>query len=60
MKQVLFDGKGKLLIKDVPAPPAPANGASGYHSVYSMGSDYSLHRVEPSAPRVGESGNGAC
>ena len=27
MKQVFFDGKGKLLIKDVPAPAVPVNGA---------------------------------
>ncbi len=27
MKQVFFDGKGKLLVKDVPAPLTPENGA---------------------------------
>ncbi len=27
MKQVFFDGKGKLLVQDVPAPKAPYNGA---------------------------------
>lgn len=27
MKQVFFDGKGQLLVKDVPAPRAPDNGA---------------------------------
>ncbi len=27
MKQVFFDGKGKLLVREVPAPAAPENGA---------------------------------
>ncbi|MBN1123233.1 MAG: bi-domain-containing oxidoreductase [Anaerolineae bacterium] len=41
MKQVFFDGKGKLLVQDVPAPAAPANGAlvRVYASLISSGTE---------------------
>jgi len=44
MKQVLFDGKGKLLIEDVPAPAVPANGAlvRVAYSLISSGTEASL------------------
>lgn len=61
MKQVLFDGKGKLLIKEVPAPPVPANGAlvrvayslisSGTESVAAAGGG-SLLRKALSQPQL--------
>lgn len=41
MKQVFFDGKGQLLVQDVPAPGAPANGAlvRVYASLISSGTE---------------------
>jgi polar amino acid transport system substrate-binding protein len=41
MKQVFFDGKGKLLVQDIPAPGAPANGAlvRVYASLISSGTE---------------------
>ena len=41
MKQVFFDGKGKLLLQDVPAPATPKNGAlvRVYASLISSGTE---------------------
>src|SRR5687768_17556107 len=44
MKQVFFDGKGKLLIQDVPPPEVPENGAlvRVYASLISSGTEAML------------------
>ena len=41
MKQVFFDGKGKLMIQDVPVPPVPPNGAlvRVHYSLISTGTE---------------------
>ncbi len=44
MKQVLFDGKGKLLVQDIPAPDIPSNGAlvRVYASLISSGTETTM------------------
>ena len=49
MKQLFFDGKGKLLIQDVPTPDVPRQGAlvRVYASLISSGTTPKLIRREP-------------